>query len=187
MHKGLIALCLLASAQVGAEPLVRHGTSYYYIDGPSATVLAGQLDQSGPVAADGRRYAGRTKWQAQWQFNREQKGVTCTLTQVRVVVGISQTLPKWRGEDKGAEALKSAWNRFMQALERHEDEHKQIALKAAREIEAALAATKPASNCEALTDAANAAAQAIIEKYRKADEDLDSRTDHGRSEGATLL
>jgi predicted secreted Zn-dependent protease len=59
-RKILFALAVLISMPVAGEPLVRLHTSYYYFDGPSATVLAAQLDQNGPVGADGNRYAGRT-------------------------------------------------------------------------------------------------------------------------------
>ena len=53
--------------------------------------------------------------------------------------------------------------------------------------EAALQALKPASNCEDLDKAANAAGEQVIAKYRKLDADYDRRTDHGRNQGATLL
>ncbi|MGH6629277.1 MAG: DUF922 domain-containing protein [Burkholderiales bacterium] len=46
--------------------------------------------------------------------------------------------------------------------------------------------SKPASNCEDLAVSANSAAEAIVKKYQKLDEDYDRETDHGRSQGATL-
>ncbi|HVY05017.1 MAG TPA: DUF922 domain-containing protein [Burkholderiales bacterium] len=187
MRKILPVLGLLASLPAAAEPIVRMHTSYYYIDGPSATVLAAQVDQTGPVGADGKHYAGKTSWDAQWRFAKEQKGNVCVVTKAQVAIGISQVMPRWRGEDKGSDSLRAAWTKFTQALQRHEDEHKEHGMKAAKEIEAAILATRPASNCEALTDTANDAARMVVEKYQKLDEELDRRTDHGRSEGATLL
>jgi len=46
---------------------------------------------------------------------------------------------------------------------------------------------KPASNCEDLESAANAAAQAIVAKYQALDEAYDRKTDHGRNQGAAQL
>lgn len=181
------AVWLFASPPVSAEPLVRMHTSYYYVDGPSATILAAQIDQNGPTGADGKRYAAKTKWDVQWKFRHEQSGVTCSLTEVAVAIGIAQTLPKWRGEAKGAAALKTRWQKFVDALKRHEDGHKDHGLAAGKEIEAALLAAKPASNCEDLAAAANSVAEAIVTKYQKLDQDYDRKTDHGRSQGATLL
>jgi predicted secreted Zn-dependent protease len=181
-----LSISLLA-APVAGEPLARMHTSYYYIDGPSAAVLAAQLDQTGPVGSDGKHYAGRTRWDIQWKFRHQQQGITCSLKDVAVAVGIAQTLPKWRGEDKGAPGLKAHWSRFIDALQRHEEGHKEHGLKAGRQIEAAVLAVKPASNCEDLEAAANAAAQAIVAKFQALDEEYDRKTDHGRNQGATLL
>jgi predicted secreted Zn-dependent protease len=190
MRKMIFACAVLITTPVvpaAAEPLVRMHTSYYYIDGPSATVLAAQLNQNGPVGSDGNHYAGRTRWDIQWKFRHEQNGTTCSMKDVAVAVGIAQTLPRWRGEDKGAAALKARWTKFLDALQRHEDGHKENGLKAGRQIEAAVLAVKPAGNCEDLEASANAAAQAVVAKYQALDEEYDRKTDHGRGQGATLL
>ena len=178
---------LIWAAPVPADPLTRIHTSYYYVDGASASVLAAQIDRTGPAGADGKRYAGKTKWDVQWKFNHDQRGETCTIKQVAVAIGIAQTLPKWRGEAKGAAALRTRWRQFVEALARHEDGHKQHGVAAGKEVEAALMAAKPAGNCEDLAAAANAAAEAIVQRYQKLDEDYDRKTGHGRSQGATLL
>jgi predicted secreted Zn-dependent protease len=173
--------------QAFAEPLTRVHTSYYYVAGTSATVLAAQFDQKGPVGEDGKRYPAKTRWDVQWKFNHDQKGETCGARDVTVAIGVAQNLPKWSGEDKGPEALRKRWEKFAAALKKHEDEHKAHGIKAGEEIEAALQAIKPASNCEDLDKAANAAGEKVIEKYRKRDQELDRSTDNGRKQGATLL
>jgi predicted secreted Zn-dependent protease len=178
-------MCLAGIAH--AEPLTRAHTSYYSVAGSSATVLATQLDQKGPVGEDGKHYAARTRWDVQWRFNHDQQGETCGAKDVAVAVGIAQNLPKWSGEDKGPAALRKRWDAFADALKRHEDEHKNHGIQAGAEIEAVLTALKPASNCEDLDKAANAAGEKVIEKYRKRDQELDRTTDHGRKQGATLL
>lgn len=187
MRKILFVLALLASMPAIGEPLVRQHTSFYYIDGTSATVLAAQLDQIGPVEADAKHYAGKTRWDVQWRLKREQKGTTCSIKEVAIAVDVMQAMPRWRGEDKGAAGLKALWSKFIAALQAHEDGHKAYALKAGKEIETALTAIKPASNCEDLELAANTAAQGILTKYQELNEAYDRKTDHGRNEGATLL
>lgn len=184
--------CLAATISVwtvslAAEPLVRTYTSYYYVDGTSAAVLSAQIDQNGPAGSDGKRFAGETKWDIQWKFKHEQQGVTCAMKKVAVVVGIAQTMPKWRGEAKGTAALKTRWRNFGEALTRHEDRHKKHGLDAGREIEAALLAVRPARNCEELGRTANAAAEGVERKYRQLDQEYDRDTDHGRKQGAALL
>jgi len=177
----------IVAPPVSAEPLVRVHTSYFYVDGPSATVLAAQIEQIGPPGADGKRYAGKTRWDEQWKFKHEQHGVTCEMKEVAVAVGVAQTLPKWRSEKKGVAALKTRWQQFTDALKRHEDGHKDHGVAAGREIEAALLAAKPASNCEDLAASANSAADAIVKRYQKLDQEYDRKTGHGRTQGAALL
>lgn len=188
----ILCLGLLAAAispvLATAEPLTRVHASYYYIDGSSATVLAAQLEQTGPKDEQGKRFPGKTRWDVQWQFNHQQEGETCGVKDVVVAVGIAQNMPKWRGADKpGGTALKARWQKFQEALKRHEETHKEHGMKAGAEIEKALLALKPASNCEDLDKAANAAGERVVEKYRKLDADYDRSTDHGRKQGATLL
>jgi len=177
----------IVAPPVSAEPLVRVHASYFYVDGPSATVLAAQIEQNGPRGADGKRYAGKTKWDVQWKFKHEQDGVTCEMKEVAVAVGVAQTLPKWRREKKGVAALKTRWQQFTDALKRHEDGHKDHGVAAGKEIEAALLAAKPASNCGDLAARANSAADAIVKKYQKLDQEYDRKTGHGRTQGAALL
>lgn len=171
-----------------AEPLARMHTSYYYIDGASATVLAAQIDQNGPAEADGKRHPAKTRWDVQWKFNHDQQGETCGIKDVVIAIGIAQTMPKWRGAEKpGSASLKARWQKFVDAVKRHEDGHREHGIKAGAEIEKALLAVKPASNCEDLDKAANAAGEQVIDKYRKRDEAYDQATDHGRKQGVTLL
>ena len=191
MNKNVLLACAtvwsMAPPPVASEPLVRVHTSYYYVDGPSATVLAAQIEQNGPRGADGKRYVGKTKWDVQWKFKHEQSGVTCEMKEVAVAVGVAQTLPKWRSEKKGVAALKTRWQQFTDALKRHEDGHKDHGIAAGKEIEAALLAAKPASNCEDLAASANSAADVIVKKYQKLDQEYDRKTGHGRTQGAALL
>ncbi len=187
LRKTVFAGLLLAAAVAQSEPLTRLHTSYYFVSGSSATLLAAQLDQKGPVGEDGKRYAAKTRWDVQWKFNHDQQGETCGVKDVAVAVGIAQNLPKWSGEDKGPAGLRKRWDAFVEALKRHEDQHKDHGMKAGAEVEAALLGMKRASNCEDLDKAANAAGEKVIEKYRKLDQDLDRATDNGRKQGATLL
>ena len=87
----------------------------------------------------------------------------------------------------GVAALKTRWQQFTDALKRHEDGHKDHGVAAGREIEAALLAAKPASNCEDLAASANSAADAIVKNYQKLDQEYDRKTGHGRTQGAALL
>jgi predicted secreted Zn-dependent protease len=72
-------------------------------------------------------------------------------------------------------------------VDRNEAFHKEQALDAGRKIEAALENLVPATDCEALTIAANEAAIAILEKHKAASRDHNERTDYGRKNGVSLI
>jgi len=188
MHGKFLAglLLILPCALALGEPLVRVHSSYYYVEGASATVLSTQIEARGPAMEDGTRRPGKTSWDVQWKLNHLREGDTCGIQHVAVAVVVAQTLPKWGNEDAGAAALKARWKKFSDAVRQHEDKHLEFARQAGVEVEAALLAMKPASNCEDLDRAANAAAEQLIEKYRKDDAAYERATDHGRKQGATL-
>ena len=64
-------------------------------------------------------------------------------------------------------------------LASHENTHQDHAQKAGKEIEAAILAVKPASNCEDLGLAAIAVAEAIAAKFQALDLEFDRKTGHG--------
>lgn len=182
-----IAALVMVSLPAMGEPVTRLHTSYYYIDGSSATLLAGQIEQKGPPGTDGKRKPALTKWNIQWKFRHVQEGVSCAMKEAAVLVGVAQTMPRWRGEAQSGGPLKARWQKFVDAVKRHEEMHKDNAIRAGKEIESALLAVKPHSNCADLAGSANAVAEEIVRKYRKLDEDYDRSTDFGRSQGATLI
>lgn len=182
-----IAAFAMASLSAFGEPVTRLHTNYYYIDGSSATLLAGQIEQKGPPGADGKRNPALTKWNIQWKFRHVQEGVSCSMKEAAVLVGVAQTMPRWRGEAQSGAALKARWQKFIDAVKRHEDVHKDNGIKAGTEIEVVLLSVKPHSNCEDLARTANAAAEEIVRKYQKLDEEYDRKTRYGRTQGATLI
>ncbi|HZP94475.1 MAG TPA: DUF922 domain-containing protein [Burkholderiales bacterium] len=179
-------LAALATS-AGAEPLVRMGMSYYYIDGGSALVLTEQMNQKGPIAADGKHYPSLTKWDVQWKYRNGVHGGTCKVEEAAVAVGVTSTLPRWRGEANGPKSLRERWRRLLEAVGRDQGFHKELAIRAGKEIEAALLAVKPAADCDALTEAANDTAEQILKKHRAADEEYDRKYQHGLKDGATLM
>jgi len=170
-----------------AEPTSRIGTSYYYIEGNSALVLTAQMDNKGPADADGRHHRAYTKWSVHWRFRHNIHDGVCQMEKVSVLVGITAIRPRWRDEKQGSAALQERWNQMIDAIDRNEAYHKQQAMAAGREIEAALNNLHPTQSCEAMTDAANETASSILEKHKRASYEYDRSTDYGRKNGVSLI
>jgi predicted secreted Zn-dependent protease len=170
---GSVTLAVVLPAH--AEPSVQHQVSYYYIDGGSALVLSEQMNQKGPQGSDGKHHPARTRWEVQWKFRHNVHEGSCRMEQVAVALGITTTRPRWRGEKKAPAALRERWDSLMQAIDRNQAFQKQQAVEAASAIEKALLSAKPTKTCEALTESANKAASAILEKHKTASEEYDRK------------
>ena len=180
------ALCL-ATGPLAAEPLVRAGTSYYYIEGASALVLTEQINQKGPLGVDGNRHPTRTKWDVQWKFRHNMHDGQCVMEDIYVAVGITSTIPRWRGAAAGAASLKARWQQLAAAVERNKRFHTDLAKRTGEQMESALQNIGPRPDCGALTEAANDAASRILKKQQAAADAHDRRTDYARKDGASLI
>ncbi len=182
----VLALAMVAGA-AHADPATRIGASYYYIDGASALILTAQMDSSGPTGDDGRHHPALTKWDVQWRFRHNMYGDVCKMEKIAVLVGVTTIRPRWRGEKQGSAALRARWKSMIEAIDRNEAFHKQQAINAGKKIEAALNEMAPTKTCEALTDAANEAAQGILAEHKNASREHNVTTDYGRRNGVSLI
>ena len=179
---GLLALPSHASA----EPEVRVDYEYYEIHGETAEALRQAMDVQGIVWKDGNTYDAFTAWNVSWTFESRLGREGCTIESVRTFVKVTQRFPKWRDRSYAPPDLQDKWNAYMKALKEHEDEHKDLAVQAAKEIEAFLVDLAPSSSCEDLTIRANASAMGILEKYKKREEAYDEATRFGETQGAVF-
>jgi predicted secreted Zn-dependent protease len=121
-----------------------------------ATTVDGLLKQLKQKGPKG--YWAYTDWYVKWTGS------------CQTSVDITYTLPKHKNADKLDPVVRKKWLAMVDALTKHEHKHGQNAINAAQEIEK--------------TKCANG--NAVIQKWNKADIDLDKRTDHGKKEGVVL-
>ena len=81
---------------------------------------------------------------------------------------------------------RTIFNNFYAALFKHEQNHRDSGLYAARDIEKALLNLGSFPNCQKLESAANQKGHQILQQYVQRDIDYDKRTDHGRLEGVMV-
>jgi predicted secreted Zn-dependent protease len=183
---GLISYAI-GPFQAAAEPAVSENISFYDIVGASPTELVAQMHALGPVDShDGKKVWATTRWRISWKYAYHTEGSTCLLNKVSVVLNIEYKYPRWKNEGDGDEATRSAWTRFMSALQQHEKQHGRHGLDAAREVEKDAGALKGRPTCEAVVEDVNALGHRVIKKHAARDVEFDQRTHHGRNEGIHL-
>jgi predicted secreted Zn-dependent protease len=167
-------------------PEILQTAAYYHVNGRTVAQIRSQMHDAGPLDLDGRHNDASTSWYVTWAypFNREARG--CTTGSVSVTVRIMLQLPRWDRPAGVAQDVAQRWGEFAQALQLHEDGHKQIVIDAARRLAVLLPAIAPQSSCEDLRIRADNEGQRILAEMRSRSAEYDRITDHGLTQGARL-
>jgi predicted secreted Zn-dependent protease len=179
MLAALMGLFLEAAA---AAPTVVERSEYYEVAGSSAEELRAAIDRLRPKDGRGERHDAVTRWDVHWEYRYSSAAGPCALTSFATSVEVSTRLPKWSNRDAGS-WLAERWDRYMPALEDHENGHAQIGLRAARAIQEHVSALDPARTCALLEDSIRSKGEALLDKHRSEDAEYDRRTKHGASQG----
>lgn len=179
-------MLLLLPAAVYSEPKTRINYVYYTVGGDSAEAIWADTLAKTPVAHEGRRHVGYTRWHVNWQFWWQDKGDSCEISTVKTRLDVSYTLPRLRPDDALSDQTLARWNRFYDALFSHEQGHKKLGTEAALAIEKRIAGMGARRNCEQLEREANAIAHSVIEEYSRLEKEYDKSTNHGVNTGATF-
>ena len=184
----LTAVLLLAAFMISgtseSEHLVDEQIRFYSISGNSASEIRANLDKNSPIILHGKRFDASTDSDIQWTLRMRIIDDKCQLEQVSTHVALLFTLPELTLDDTGADYLNNRWNRYYQALVRHEEGHALIALRAARQIELTLGRLSDAPDCEVLESTANKLANEILLIFETVNRRFDEKTMHGALDGA---
>ena len=181
----LIAGCVSA-AELEA-PAIQDSIEYRDIVGNSKDALAAALKQVGSTNASGDRFAASTRWQLRWNFRVEQHpGARCELASAKTELDIHMTLPRWMPPKNASPVLVKRWNTFADALRKHEDGHRDIAIEAARVVTDRAGAVPAESDCATLKKRLGRIADDTLREYKDKESSYDVTTMHGQTQGATF-
>lgn len=154
----------------------------YVVRGRTAEEILLSLRRRGPKA-DGAEFFGLTETQMAFTYNTVQGEAGCTLEGLRLDLHVAVTLPEWQDRARAPRTLAREWDRFERALRQHEDTHREIAERGAREAYHVLRSMRQPS-CEGIDEAARELATRVRERNEARQHAYDRRTRHGRTEGA---
>ena len=171
----ILAALLFPTNAVRAEAEKIIIFDYYDIEGQTVDELRDQMNTHGVVWTNGNTYDAFTAWHVKWNF----RSVDTTLN-------VELRLPRWKNYVDGPADLRKKWNVYMRLLRKHENGHKDIAIKAATEIEKSIAELEPAATCEELADTANELGRRILSKHADKEKEYDAQTNFGETQGAVF-
>lgn len=155
----------------------------YAITGKSAGELRRQLDTLGPKDQSGR-FDAYTHWNVRWTYSYDRTAAACAVTDVKVTVTVKITMPEWSPPPDASPELVSSWNRYIKALERHENGHRDNGVAAGRDVLSTLRSFGSRGTCTKSGEDANATGLEVVKRYQAKDKDYDRTTGHGRTQGA---
>jgi predicted secreted Zn-dependent protease len=148
----------------------------YKVSGVTVADLRRSMRQTGP-AADGRRYAGYTRWETRWTYAYDRRSGPCTLSDLQVFITARVDLPEWTDQDQADAETRTWWRDYRARLVAHEQEHVQSALNAGRDAVRELSAIS-GPECEGLASRVERTGQAIISRARARDIAIDRDSKH---------
>jgi predicted secreted Zn-dependent protease len=167
-------------------PAVTEKYEYYDIRGKSEQELQCQISKNGCTWTDGKKYDAMTRWRVRWNYGYNRTEQACSATSFRATVEIVFRFPRWVTTEHAPVDLVEKWQQYLDHLMSHEKGHRDMAVEAVDELNRAVAELPPAENCSDID-------RSVSSLYRKqmarlqADQNLyDTRTVHGRTQGAVF-
>lgn len=157
---------------------------FYSVSGDTARKLGDDLDARGPVGPDGSKHHGYTRWDIRWSYRWAQAGQHCELRSFDTELRVAMTLPEWDRPEGVSSGLAAEWERYSTALRAHEQGHYDIAVAAVEEIKRRIPGQTRTLPCASLGKHLDDAAGAVLEEFRRIEQEYDEETAHGATQGA---
>ncbi len=182
MGRYLLSIIFFSSV-ADAEIVAESKYSYYSVSSPSKRQLPRRLDKATPIKIRGKKFHGQAHSHLNWYFWWETKNGSCYITNVKVTVDTTFTLPTLENSNKIVQEL---WDRWFPYLLRHENGHRDNALRIAKMIEKGIYNLPGQKDCGVLEKNANELANYFIQELEHVDKVYDRKTNHGETEGAWI-
>lgn len=160
---------------------------YYQIYGNDAATLRKQIRQCAPKSESGTtEFAAITSYQLTWQYNlmNTDNGL-CKVGHAKVGIHVSQVLPLWQPSTEAQAGLAPKWQAFMGSLTTHENGHRDYDVQYAQMLLDDLIAL-PATPCAQLAQTVKHLTDSDVATLNQANDNYDSNTNHGATQGAIL-
>lgn len=151
----------------GEVTMAEFQTDYYDVTGGTLAEVAAQLDPE--------------EWgRCTYHFDYSYETTGGRTNKVDITLRLIIRLPRWRGEgfDNASPAARREWQRMIEALHRHEDEHAAIARRWAPIFKERLLGQREGR--------VQARHQQTLREVDTETEAFDNRTQHGQTQGVTL-
>lgn len=171
---------------VARKLLIKEKYRYYDVAGQSVAQIRQEMKRNGTKWNDGKVYAALTSWDIRYSYDVTSENgkflISSTATDVDIVID----MPRWNADPQASRELLGEWERYARVLKEHESGHRDLAVKAAGEINEILAGLGSFGSRAELDREAKKQAQAKLKQMKQLQIDFDEHTNHGIKQGASL-
>jgi predicted secreted Zn-dependent protease len=172
----LLAAMLMIRGSASAQSSYTLTTNHFWVAGDNMRQIRESLRASRPFKEP---FDALTSWDIRWNFKLVDDGGSCRCTAFSTKTTIAIFLPKWRIPANPVPETVSAWTNFFMTLAEHELGHAKFAIAATEQVQRAGSSISGAVDCAKLRADVNAAAQAVVNEFRRREHEYDERTQHG--------
>lgn len=190
---GWFATMMLTVAGIAAPPppddpgfAYTERREYYRVDGRNVDTLKRQLDAALSRKGLSGEGVGRTVQHLGSRYEFEPTPAGCRFKDLAVSLDVTIHLPRWEPKGGKPKGLSERWERMLDALTRHEEGHRDIAVDTAWRLLADLRALPEALDCQGLAREAQKAFFRARLRHSIRDGAYERRTNHGIAQGARL-
>lgn len=188
----VLVLLLAGSAPASALDALAPGLvitetrRYYELDATGLDPLRRQLAERALAAGLDGGAIGLTRQDLETRYRPEPLPAGCRLADLSVRMDLTMDLPVWRPAGTTRRALRERWERMATALTRHEEGHRDNAVRAAHELHRGLSALGEGHDCRTLGKLAQREMFRARLRFDLREKAYDRRTGHGVSQGSVL-
>ncbi len=177
----------LSAAPAGLKEVIEP-TQTYAIHGTDGATIREQIQACAPRQHAGdsaAEYTAQTGYSMTWQYSyTQQADGSCIVTNPRIGLHVAMILPAWSDSTASA-SFTSQWQTFLANLTTHENGHVDLDRQYAGEMLSDLQ-NFPASPCDTIQQSVNGIMQNSIARLNVANDQYDTATNHGATQGAVI-
>lgn len=179
-----------AGARAGApgslDPAITDQYLYYTLDATDLTALRQQLLERQPRSRSGALSIGLTDAVLETHYDLTPTPHGCRLEDVSVQLAVTTRLPQWHPARNASSQLQGRWEKFREAISRHETGHRDNAIQAATELLQNLHGVDTRMSCRALGQQLERIRSRALLSNEIRDNIYDLRTRNGVAQGSVL-
>lgn len=158
----------------------------YQIEGDTISELRNQMDTFGKADDAGKTWDAYTEWFIYWNYQETRSEFECTAGPVELSINVRIFVPNWEIPTNADSQVVEAWQSYLLALLKHEEEHKKIVFMRADALYTDLNNVPPHTTCQELAFSVNTVGNNHKDYLYYISTTYDHLTDHGQALGATF-